>query len=68
MKYGGSNSKWNLVSLCARCHSLVYSPKAIHGIHKKMGLNSFEIISWRDSTAGKLLECKNLQTNEIFYK
>jgi hypothetical protein len=53
--------------LCARCHSLVYSPLAKKGIHTCKGMNSFEIISWRESTAGLLLECKNLQTNEIYY-
>jgi hypothetical protein len=63
----GRTGKWNKVMLCARCHSLVYSPLAKKGIHTCKGMNSFEIISCRESTAGLLLECKNLQTNEIYY-
>ncbi|MBO5141519.1 MAG: hypothetical protein J6C46_00725 [Clostridia bacterium] len=59
---GGKNTKWNLVELCARCHSCVYSPKSLRGIHSKCGEKSFEIICWRESTMGKLLECRNLKT------
>lgn len=54
---GGTNSKWNLVMLCARCHPLIWSPYATKGIHSKKHKQSIEIITWRDSTSGKLLEC-----------
>lgn len=64
---GGKNTKWNLVELCARCHSCVYSPNSNRGIHSKCGEKSFEIICWRESTMGKLLECRNIKTGEIFY-
>lgn len=29
---------------------------------QNIGEKSFEILCWRESTAGKLLECKNLKT------
>ena len=54
---GGSNSKWNLVTLCARCHPLIWSRFATHGIHFKKTAQSIEIICWRQSTGGKLLQC-----------
>ncbi len=64
---GGKNNKWNLVELCPSCHSCVYNPTSKHGIHSKKGIKSFEILCWRKSTSGLLLECKNIQTNEIYY-
>jgi 5-methylcytosine-specific restriction endonuclease McrA len=64
---GGKNSKNNLVALCSKCHGLVYIPTETHGIHSKRGKDSFQIIAWRDSTRGKVLECKSLQTGEIYY-
>ena len=32
------------------------------GIIRMSGEKSFEIICWRESTMGKLLECRNLKT------
>lgn len=63
---GGSNSEWNLISVCPTCHSLIYSPYAKNGIHSKCGEKSIELIGWRDSTAGKLIEIRI--NGEIFYK
>lgn len=54
---GGLNSKWNLVTLCARCHPLIWSKYATSGIHAIKHKQSIQIICWRQSTAGKLLQC-----------
>lgn len=63
---GGTNSKWNLVTLCARCHPLIWSPYATKGIHSIKHKQSIEIISWRESTAGLLLQVK-FPDNTITY-
>ena len=52
----GSNSKWNLVTLCARCHPLIYSPLATKGIHSIKHPQSIQIVAWRQSSAGLLLQ------------
>ena len=64
---GGSNAEYNKVMVCPKCHSLIYSRYATTGIHSIKGKHSIEILGWRDSTKGRILECRNLSTNIIYY-
>lgn len=56
---GGSNKKFNLVSVCPTCHSLIYSPKATKGIHSVKGSKSIELVCWRDSTGRTFIRMYN---------
>ena len=54
---GGRNNKdSNVLFLCPNHHSQVYEPSSIHGIHSKKGCKSIQIICWRFSSMGRLLE------------
>ena len=50
---GGTNDKSNMIQLCPRCHSLIYCPTAIKGIHTFKGIHSMELIGWKMSTGRK---------------
>ena len=62
----GSNKRWNLIYLCPNHHSQVYEPLAKSGIHAIKGINSIQIIGWRFSTIGRLLEYIDSKGNVLF--
>jgi 5-methylcytosine-specific restriction endonuclease McrA len=55
---GGTNQKHNLIMLCPNCHSKVFQPSAKRGIHSIKGVDSIELITKIQSTAGLALEYK----------
>lgn len=62
---GGKNNKSNLIYLCPNCHhSHIYNGAKNHDIKNQ---NTFQLIRFLDSTAGKCLEYKDYFGN-IDYK
>jgi 5-methylcytosine-specific restriction endonuclease McrA len=63
----GSNKNFNRIWLCPNCHTSIYIPEETKGIHSKFNDNSIIILGWKLSTAGKILEYKLINSNEILY-
>ena len=52
----GSNKKFNRIWLCPTHHSWVYIPESKSGIHSIKTDNSMVLLSWKQSTVGRVLE------------
>lgn len=63
----GSNNSYNRIWLCPSCHTKVYIPNEISGIHSKYNDSSIILLRWVDSTCNKVLEYKLINENEILY-
>lgn len=53
---GGANKDYNLINLCPSCHSRIYIPAAVKGIHSKKGMKSVILKGWCMTSQGKKLE------------
>ena len=64
---GGSNDKSNLLDLCPNCHHRVYIPEMDSGIHALKHYNSVIFIGKLFSTAGYVIEYKNINDDDTRY-
>ena len=64
---GGVNKQFNTINLCPNHHNQIYVPEADKGIHAQKGVKSIQIIGWRLSSAGRLLEYAD-ENGNICYK
>jgi len=68
VEQSGSNDSWNRIWLCPNCHRKIFIPTAKSGMHSKRSKNSVELINKIYSTAGYLLEYKDVDNQIKFHK
>lgn len=66
-KNGGCNKPKNRVWLCPNHHKRVYIPTELNGIHSVKNENSIIILGWVQSTEGRILEWKHIDSEEIIF-
>lgn len=62
---GGTEDMWNKVVLCPNCHTKVYVPGTLHGMHSIPRKDSIVINCWRNDHS--LLEWKTFGSEELCY-
>ena len=62
-KKGGKST----IFLCPTHHTKIYIPGEIKGIHSIKGTDSIILIGWKQSTAGRILEYRTLESKEPLY-
>ena len=68
VEQGGSDKGFNRIWLCPNCHSKIFIPSAIHGIHSIKSDNSLILVGWVNSTNGLLLEYLNSSETKYILK
>lgn len=66
---GGSNAKFNRIFLCATHHNgFIYCKESTSGTHSIRNPDSIELIGWRLSSEGKILEYIDSHGELKFFK
>jgi predicted restriction endonuclease len=64
---GGNNKAYNLIFLCPTCHTKIFVPNVVCGIHSMKHDNSIIIHGKMLSTGGMVLSYSDIDSDEIKY-